>query len=72
MSGEATAQRAGAATMIPATPAEHARRMLKERFAKHSEPAVQRALFALLKLLFEKDKELKELKRERESERRGE
>lgn len=55
----------------PATPAEHAARVLKERFAKYTGPGVQRALLVLLTQIFEQDRELKTLRRERESERHG-
>jgi hypothetical protein len=55
----------------PATPAEHAARVLKERFAKYSDPSVRRTLLALLIQMFEQDRELKTLRREREIERHG-
>jgi hypothetical protein len=50
----------------PATPAEHAARVLNECFAKYRDIDVRRTLLALLVQIFEQDRELKSLRRERE------
>jgi hypothetical protein len=55
----------------PATPAQHAARVLKERFAKYTDPSVRRTLLLLLIQMFEQDRELKALRRERDSETNG-
>lgn len=48
----------------PATPAEHAARVLKERFAKYTDSGVRRTLLVLLTQNFEQDKQIRNLKRE--------